>query len=112
MNFEACLALAHDPREATVIADNLEALGRALRDWPEDTWSKLAATGAKTDGGLFERLAARTAQSALNSKQRTQAAQSAEAVVDVLRVLWPEATPSRIEPTAPSQADERLLTSA
>ena len=107
MNFEACLALAHDPGEATVIADNLEALGRALRDWPEDAWYKLAATGARTDSGLFERLAARTAQSALNSAQRKHAAQSAEAVAGVLRVLWPDATPSRPEPT-----HESLLTSA
>src|SRR5581483_11343966 len=111
MNFEACLALARDPRAATVIADNLEALGRALRDWPEDAWTKLAAAGAKPDGGLFERLAARTAQSALNAKQRQQAAQSAEAVAGVLRVLWPEATPGRVAPTAPSQRDERLLAS-
>ena len=112
MNFEACLALARDPHEATVIADNLEALGRALRDWPEDAWYKLAATGAKTDGGLFERLAARTAQSALNSAQRKQAAYSADAVAGVLRVLWPEVTPPRHKPTPSSEEDERLLTSA
>ena len=111
MNFEACLALARDPREATVIADNLEALGRALRDWPEDAWHKLAATDAKAESGLFQRLAARTAQSALNTKQRKQAAESADAVAGVLRVLWPEVTPGRHEPTAASE-QERLLASA
>jgi hypothetical protein len=97
MNFEACLALPRDPREAAVIADNLEALGRALRHWPDEAWRKLATTPSDRPDGLFERLAMRTAEAALDARQRTQALESAEATAAVLRVLWPETTAARPE---------------
>jgi hypothetical protein len=101
MNFEACLSLPHDPREAAVIADNLEALARALRDWPAEAWRKLdsGATDSAESTGLFQRLAIRTAPAAVDKQQRAEARQSAEAVAAVLRVLWPETTGVRPEPT-------------
>src|SRR5689334_23192110 len=88
MNFEACLALPRDPREAALIADNLEALARALRDWPMDAWLKVHAE-TKAEGGLFERLVARAAPAALDPRSKQAAMQSAEAVAGVLRVMWP-----------------------
>jgi hypothetical protein len=110
MNFEACLSLPRDPREAALIADNLEALGRALREWPTDGWAQLA-TSSEAPDGLFKRLALRTAQAALDAKQRKHAEQSAEAAAAVLRVLWPEASASRPEAAAHSDED-RLLSIA
>src|SRR5207302_7386329 len=95
VSFEACLSLPHNPHEAGLIADALEALARALRDWPADAWRKLAsdstATSEGSSVGLFERLAARTAPAALKPTQRETAVESAEVVASVLRVLWPEA---------------------
>lgn len=91
MNFEACLSLPRDPREAELIADNLEALARALREWPDDAWQRLLAEDTPTEaGGLFERLVVRTAPAAVDKHQRARARESAEAVAGVLRVLWPE----------------------
>jgi hypothetical protein len=86
--FEACLALPKNPNEAKLIADNLDALANALRDWPHEAWQKVSTT--EPQGGLFERLVAGTAEAALNPTHRTKAMQSAEAVADVLRVMWPE----------------------
>ena len=99
MNFEACLSLPRDPREAKLIADNLEALARALRDWPVEAWQKVAArSGAAADSGaLFDRLLVRTAPAALDPRQRARARESAEAAADVLRVLWPEVTARRAD---------------
>lgn len=111
MNFEACLLLPRDPREAAVIADNLEALARALREWPVEAWSKLAANAdeSRTPGGLFERLAQRAAAAATEPTHRAYALESAEAVAAVLRVLWPgarrtqgEAAPQATAPVAAS----------
>jgi hypothetical protein len=99
--FEACLTLPKNPREARLLADNLDALARALRDWPEDAWRKVAARPADSSGGLFERLVARTAPAALEPRSRARAMQSAAAVADVLRVLWPE---HAAEPAAPATA--------
>jgi hypothetical protein len=92
MNFEACLSLPRDPREAALIADNLDALARALRSWPADAWGKLGAgtQDSSTPVGLFERLALRTAEAGLDAPQRKRALESAEAAAGVLRVLWPE----------------------
>ncbi|MBV8717433.1 MAG: hypothetical protein JOZ65_20410 [Chloroflexi bacterium] len=110
MNFEACLSLPRDPREAALIADNLVSLARALHDWPVDAWQQMAtkaADGSKPTG-LFERLAHGTAQAALDPRQRAFAEASAEAVAAVLRVLWPEAatgselTPSQANRLAPT----------
>ena|SRR5438270_1604191 len=86
--FEACLALPKDPREAQLIAESLEALARALRDWPTEAWH--AVDTAPKGPGLFERLVARTQEAALDARQKPLATESAEAVADVLRVLWPE----------------------
>jgi hypothetical protein len=101
MNFAASLSLPRDPREAAAIADNLESLARALRDWPDDAWRKLAANTTDPDG-LFERLAVRTAPAAIDPLRRQQARQSAEAVASVLRVMWPEERP----PFATAAQDE------
>ena len=90
MNFEACLSLPRDRREAALIADNLEALARALRDWPDEAWLKLGEKASAGDASLFERLAARTAETGLDAPQRAHAKASALAAADVLRVLWPE----------------------
>ena len=95
MNLEACLRLPRDPREAALIADSLDALARALRDWPDEAWLKLSEQESSEQDGLFQRLAMRTAEAQLDARQRTHATRSAEAVASVLRVLWPEATPPR-----------------
>lgn len=87
--FEACLTLPKDPREASLIADNLEALARALQEWPSEAWHKVGSEPADSSG-LFERLVARTAPAARHPRKREQAMRSAAAVADVLRVLWPE----------------------
>ena len=101
MNFEACLSLPRDPREAGLIADQLEALARALRDWPADAWRRVLSDAVPGEsGGLFERLVARTAPVALDPRQRARALESAEAVASVLRVLWPEARVSTPAPDA------------
>ncbi|HEY0584487.1 MAG TPA: hypothetical protein VGE94_20055 [Chloroflexota bacterium] len=100
--FEACLSLPRDPREAALIADNLESLARALREWPAEAWCKMAApeTPAANGGpsGLFERLVRRTAPAALDVRHRTRALESAEAAANVLRVLWPDITGHRVAP--------------
>jgi hypothetical protein len=101
MNFEACLSLPRDPREAALIADNLEALARALREWPVEAWSKLAGDEqpeTPQNQGLFDRLAVRTAVAAQDPAQREWALASAEAAGAVLRVLWPE--PSMVAKSA------------
>jgi hypothetical protein len=95
MNLEACLSLPRDAREAALVADSLEALARALREWPAEAWAKLASQGSTEAGGLFQRLAVRTAEAALDDRQRAHAVNSAEAVASVLRVLWPEASGGR-----------------
>ena len=92
--FEACLTLPRDRREATLIADNLDALARALREWPPAAWRKVVDEPTQTGSGLYERLVARTAPVALDPRQRARALRSAEAVADVLRVLWP--TPAQL----------------
>jgi len=60
--FEGSISLPQNPREAALIAENLEALARALREWPADTWQKVGtAAAAEPEGssaGLFERLVA------------------------------------------------------
>lgn len=89
MNFEACLSLPHDPREAALIADNLEALARALREWSVDAWLAIN-TQKSPSSGLFERLVARTAPMATDPRQKQIAMESAAAVAAVLRVLWPD----------------------
>ena len=108
MNFEACLSLPHDPREAGLIADNLDALARALREWPAEAWERLLTDEKPQGQGLFERLAARTAPAALDKGQKAAATRSAEAVADVLRVLWPEARPTT-DSTRYAAAPERIL---
>jgi hypothetical protein len=106
--FEACLTLPKDPREAQLLADNLDALARALRDWPDDAWRKVSAQPAEPAEGsssLFERLVARTAPTALEPRKRARAMRSAAAAADVLRVLWPEqAIAPAAEPVPVAQA--------
>ena len=92
--FEACLTLAQNPNEAQLLAESLEAVARALQEWPLEAWHKVSLT--PTGKGLFERLVARTQPAALDSRQRVIALESAEAVAGVLRVLWPETRP-RVE---------------
>jgi hypothetical protein len=95
--FEACLTLPQGPHEARLLADNLDALAHALRDWPDEAWRKVTTQPDEESGSLFERLVARTAPTALVPRKRAQAMQSAAAVADVLRVLWPEQTAAPAE---------------
>ena len=89
--FEACLSLPRNAYEAELIADNLDALACALRDWPAQAWRTVASTSSLPDSsGLFDRLVSRTAPAALDASHRRQALESAETVAGVLRVLWPE----------------------
>jgi hypothetical protein len=94
--FEPCLSLPRNQHEAKLIAENLEALARALREWPAEAWRTVPSAPAAeasddaASSDLFKRLVARTAPIALDLRQRTGALQSAEAVAGVLRVLWPE----------------------
>ncbi len=87
--FQACLTLAQNPNEAQLLAESLEALARALRDWPADAWRKVNPNPTGT--ALFERLLARTQPAALDATRRVQALESAEVVAEVLRAMWPEA---------------------
>ena len=100
--FEACLQLPRDPREARLLADALDALARALRDWPADAWRTVADQPAPAKAGLFERLVARAAPAALDARQRPRLLASAAAVADVLRVLWP--APTAVSEPAPLAA--------
>jgi hypothetical protein len=90
--FTACLSLPQSPREAGLLAENLEALARALREWTDDQWERAAAANAETvgDESVFTRLVKRTAPFAAEPRQRRGALESAEDVAGVLRVLWPE----------------------
>ena len=95
--FEACLTLAQNPKEADLLAESLDALARALREWPLEAWRKVNPTPKGT--GLFEKLVVRTQAAALDPLQQPLALESAEAVADVLRVLWPEERPQwKLEP--------------
>jgi hypothetical protein len=86
--FEACLSLPKDPKEARLIAESLEELASALRDWSHDAW--VEAGTAEKGTRLFDRLVAHTQPAALDTRQRVKAMHSAGEVADVLRVLWPE----------------------
>jgi len=110
MNFEACLTLPRDPREAALIADSLDALARALREWPAEAWAKLASQGSAETDGLFQRMAVRTAEAALDAPQRAHAVNSAEAVASVLRVLWPAAIGARQVAATPVTPPELAAT--
>ena len=95
--FAACLSVPKNPYEARLVADALESLARALREWPADAWRRLDAMASRPTepDGLFERLVARARPLALDPRQREEAIHSAEAVAAVLRVLWPEARAGR-----------------
>ena len=86
--FEACLALPKDPREARLIAESLEELSQALREWSHEAWVQAGTTEKGTR--LFDRLVAHTQPAALDTYQREKAMHSAAEAADVLRVLWPE----------------------
>ncbi|HEX2183942.1 MAG TPA: hypothetical protein VHN78_00380 [Chloroflexota bacterium] len=76
------------------MAEALESLARALREWPAEAWRRLGAAPVTQGSGpdsLLERLVARARPLALDRHQREEAIRSAEAVAAVLRVLWPEA---------------------
>jgi hypothetical protein len=90
--FTACLSLPQSPREAELLAENLEALARALREWTDDEWKRASAANAEMVGeeNVFSRLVKRTAPFAAEPRQRQRALESAEEVAGVLRVLWPE----------------------
>lgn len=106
--YEACLSLPENRREAALIAEQLEALSRALRDWPTDAWTQVAAQPAPPTGAsLFERLVNKTAPVAIDPRGRTRALASAESVAAVLRILWPAETQA-----APSPVENRELTPA
>lgn len=124
MLFTACLAQPENPREAKLVAEALEALASALRDWPAEAWERVAAAGSAaaqasaataSSGpgtapawggpreGLFERLVAHAAPVAREPRTRRDAIASAEAVAAVLRCLWPvaqgrSAAPPRLAP--------------
>jgi hypothetical protein len=93
--FEACLSVPQNRREAVLLADQFDALARALRDWSVDAWRTVGTKPLADSSGLFERLVARTAPAALKPSRRQQALESAAAVADVLRVLWPDAATAR-----------------
>ena len=90
--FEACLTLPQNPREARLVAESLEAVARALREWPADAWAKVPDADAEggDDDGLFGRLVKHVAPLAVRPRACGEAIQSAEAAADVLRCLWPE----------------------
>ena len=97
--FDACLSLPRDPREAALIADQLDAVARALRDGRDRTRQATSSSDDRvttddraTDPGsrLFERLMARVAPLAARPREREAAIASAEATAAVLRCLWPE----------------------
>ncbi|MBV9169898.1 MAG: hypothetical protein JOZ81_07420 [Chloroflexi bacterium] len=91
--FEACLSLPQNRREALLLAEQLDALARALREWPAEAWRSVSERPAAD--GVFARLLARTAPAALKPSHRKRALKSAAAVADVLRVLWPETVADR-----------------
>ena len=107
--FEACLTLPQNRREARLIADSLDALAGALRDWPTEAWRKVGTSPTAAPPTLFERLVARTAPAALDARSRAQVLRSAEAVRDVLRVLWPEPAPALQRPVAPETDGDLAL---
>lgn len=88
--FGACLSIAQDPAEARLVAENLESLARALRDWPAEAWERIASDPNPPQGSLFERLVSKSAPMAKDRKRRAQAVASAEETAAVLRVLWPQ----------------------
>ena len=90
--FTACLSLPQSPPEAGLLAENLEALARALRDWSDEEWERVSTANAETvgDESMFARLVKRTAPFAIEPRARRRVLESAEEVAGVLRVLWPD----------------------
>jgi hypothetical protein len=102
--FAACLSLAQNPAEARLVAENLESLARALRDWPAEAWERVASDPNPPRDGLFQRLGSKAAPMAKQSRQRTVAIASAEETAAVLRVLWPQAGTVSVEREVPREA--------
>jgi hypothetical protein len=96
--FNSFIALAQSPSEAVVVAEALEAVARALREWDAEAWKKVQDQEVTENPGLFERLTVQVAPVATDRKSRAGALRSAEASAAVLRVLWPETT----EPEGPA----------
>ncbi len=112
--FSAVLSLPRSPHEAKAVADALDALVRALREWPAAAWKQVRATAPNTLGaiepgtGLSERLIPLAAPLALDARRREEAIRSAESVAAVLRVLWPQVGAARsVWSGEPRQASRR-----
>jgi hypothetical protein len=86
--YEACLRLPNNPDEARLLADQLDALAQAMRNWSSDERNTFEA--ASSTEGLLERLVAHSASAARDPRSRRLAIQSAEASAAVLRVMWPD----------------------
>jgi len=96
--FDSCIALAQSPSEARAVADALEAVARALREWDAEAWKKVQDRDETDNAGLFERLTLKVAPAAYDRKSRGHALRSAEASAAVLRVLWPDTGETTKEP--------------
>jgi hypothetical protein len=102
--FDATLTLAQNRREAQALAETLESVARALREWDVPAWEAAAERAVTEESSHFERLIQQVATKELDARGRTQAVRSAEAVTGVLRVLWPSAAdlPQIEEPRQPA----------
>lgn len=94
--FAPLLTLPKDPAEARLVAEALDGAARALREWPQEAWAQVGQrseadatplAGGSADG-LLERLVHHVAPVAVDPRRRQEAIRAAEAVGDVLRVLW------------------------
>jgi hypothetical protein len=93
--FGTVVSLPRTPSEARLVAEALEALARAMRDWPLETWVDLEAeppdpVPAPPMNQLFDRLVVQAAPLAIHTRSREEATRSAEVTAAVLRSLWPE----------------------
>lgn len=99
--FSALLSLPRDRSEARLVADALDGVARALREWPVDAWQQLrqrSADGGQTTeplveratAGLLQRLLAHVAPLSGDARRKSQALRSAEVTASVLSVLWPD----------------------
>jgi hypothetical protein len=92
--FGAVVSLPRAPSEARLVAEALEALARALRDWPLETWQQIEQRPVTPEAApplsrLLDRLVVQAAPLAVHAHGRDEAIRSAEVTAAVLRALWP-----------------------
>ena len=120
--FSALLSLPKDRMEARLVADALDGVARALREWPTDAWKQVRQTtdpssspaplAETATAGLLERLVGYVAPVTGDTRAKKEALRSAEASAAVLRSLWPSSRTLTVALPPTEPAGRNLATSA